>query len=220
MLTRPGAIPDLNGKSNEDKLTYSIANIKIVNFDIDRSVCVLKSVRTASPVTSAVLGFTSVTPEGSARLTLTVKEVNVQVEHDWKLDWNMKRYGSYFGKNIVRVRGLSSQITFTIHPDDRGTVVESATVSLGQVEHSCSILNSNFISELVAQAALDWFAEPLTKLLQAASQTAIEEFLKTANLEFRMTIWNALVLKICPDKVISELLMCLNDHLPRHGVPI
>jgi hypothetical protein len=192
-----------------------------MKFDIDRSVCVIKSTKTSS---SPIGTPGSVTPfslsQTGAQLVLTVKEVYVEVEHSWKLDWNIKRNGSYFGKNIVKVRGLSSQIVFTLFPDDRGTVIESAKISLGQVEHSCSILNSNFISEFVAQAALDWFAEPLTRLLQSASQTAIESFLKSANLVFRMQVWNGSILKIFPLNVISQILSCLNDNLPKHGVPI
>jgi hypothetical protein len=108
----------------------------------------------------------------------------------------------------------------TIHPDDQGPVIDSATISLGLVEHSCSILNSNFISEIVAQAALDWFAEPLTRLLQTASQSAIDQFLKSAVIDFRLHVWNASILKLVPGEVLAELLEVLNDHLPRQGVPI
>jgi hypothetical protein len=108
----------------------------------------------------------------------------------------------------------------TLFPDDQGPVIDSATVSLGQVEHSCSILNSNFISEIVAQAALDWFADPLTRLLQTASQSALDQFLKSAALDFRLKIWNASILKLVPVHVLAEIVAVLNDHLPRHGVAI
>ena len=225
MLTQPGGIPDLNG-SNEDKFNYHIGDIKITNFDINRSICVVKSVKTSgAPVATPSEGMPSFARQTSgasqsAQLVLTVKEVHVDVEHTWRLDWNLKRNGSYFGKNVVKVKGLSSQIVFTIYPDDRGTVVESAKISLGHVDHSCNILNSNFISELLAQAALDWFAEPLTRLLQTASQSAIEGFLKMANVTFRLQVWNGTVLKLFPPKVIGQMLQCLNDHLPKHGVPL
>jgi len=217
MLTQPGAIPNLSG-NNEGKFNYVISKIKILNFDIDRSVCLVKSVKTSTPAGTPAPPV--LTQSQGARLALIVKEVSVQVEHEWRIEWNAKRYGSYYGTNTVTIRGLSSQINMTLFPDDQGPVIDSATVSLGQVEHSCSILNSNFISEIVAQAALDWFAEPLTRLLQTASQSALDQFLKSAALDFRLKIWNASILKLVPVHVLAEIVAVLNDHLPRHGVAI
>ena len=215
LLTRPGVIPTLSG-NNEGKFNYVISKVRIVKFDLDRCVCLLKSLKTsASPVTTPMGG-----QEGAAKLALIVKEVNVQVEHEWRIEWNSKRYGSYYGTNTVTVRGLSSQVNLTLFADDQGPVIDSATISLGHVEHSCSILNSNFISEMVAQAALDWFAEPLTRLLQNASQTALDQFLKTAAIDFRIKIWNQSIIRIVPSQLLSELVSVLNDHLPKHGVPI
>lgn len=220
MLTRPEAIPTLSG-NNDGKFNYVISKIKVVKFDIDRCVCLIKSLKTSSPASSLPSSPTmrNLNPK-AAKLALVVKEVNVQVEHEWRIEWNAKRYGTYYGTNVVSVKGLSSQVNLTVHSDDQGPVVDSATISLGLVEHSCSILNSNFISEIVAQAALDWFAEPLTRLLQTASQSAIDQFLKKAAGDFRLNIWNASILKIVPQTVLTELVEVLNEHLPKQGVPI
>jgi hypothetical protein len=217
MLTRPGAIPNLTG-NNEGKFNYVISKVNVTKFDLDRCVCLIKSVKTSSPAESP--GPLTGPQSRGAKLALIVKEVNVQVEHEWRLEWNSKRYGTYYGTNTVTVQGLSSQVSLTLFPDDQGPVIDSATLSLGQVEHSCSILNSNFISEMVAQAALDWFAEPLTKLLQNASQTALDQFLKSAAIDFRIKIWNASILRIVPVEVLTELVSVLNDYLPKHGAPI
>jgi hypothetical protein len=217
MLTRPEAIPNLSG-NNEGKFNYVISKVKVVKFDIDRCVCLLKSLKTSSP--AGTPGPIIPASSQGAKLALIVKEVNVQVEHEWRIEWNAKRYGTYYGTNTVKVRGLSSQVNLTVFPDDQGPVVDSAMLSLGHVEHSCSILNSNFISEMVAQAALDWFAEPLTRLIQTASQTALDQFLKSAAIDFRLKIWNASILKLVPQEVLAELVAVLNDHLPRQGVPI
>jgi hypothetical protein len=211
MLTRPEAVPNLSG-NNEGKFNYFIGKINFLSFDIDRSLCIIKSLKTSSN--------TPLPASAGAKLALIVKEVNLQLEHEWKIDWNTRKYTSFFGKNVVTVKGLSCQVHFTVFPDDQGPVIESAKISLGVVEHSCTILNSNFISGILAQAALDWFAEPLTRLLQTASQSAIEEFLKSANAKFRLETWNQVILKIVPSQVLAEVLQALNDHLPRHGVPI
>lgn len=221
MMSATGVIPDLAG-NNEGKFNFSISGIKVVKFDLDRSVCVLKSIKTSSPIGTPST-TASVTPSENlrgAKLALIVKEVNVQLEHEWRIDWNAKRYGSYFGKNVVSVKGLSSHVEVTIFPDDQGPVIDSARISLGIVEHSCSILNASFISEMLAQAALDWFAEPLTRLLQSASQTAIEQFLKSATLAFRLQVWNGVVLPLIPGEMLADLLASLNDHLPKQGIPI
>jgi hypothetical protein len=219
MLTRPGSIPNLTG-NNEGKFNYVISKVKVTKFDIDRCVCLIKSIKTSSPASSVPGSPAARTTASGAKLALIIKEVNLQVEHEWRIEWNAKRYGTYYGTNSVSVKGLSSQVNMTIHPDDQGPVIDSATISLGLVEHSCSILNSNFISEIVAQAALDWFAEPLTRLLQTASQSAIDQFLKSAVIDFRLHVWNASILKLVPGEVLAELLEVLNDHLPRQGVPI
>jgi hypothetical protein len=220
MLTRPDAIPNLSG-NNEGKFNYCIGKIKFSNFDIDRSLCIIKSLKTSSSPLATPLPSSPVGPaRRGAKLALIVKDVNLQLEHEWKIDWNTKKYTSFFGNNLVTVRGLSCQVHFTVFPDDQGPVIESAKISLGLVEHSCKILNSNFISGMLAQAALDWFAEPLTRLLQTASQTAIDDFLKSTNATFRLEIWNQLILKIVPSHVLAEILGAVNDHLPRQGVPI
>lgn len=220
MLTQPNAIPNLSG-NNEGKFNYFIGKINFLNFDIDRSLCIIKSLKTSASPLATPLPSSPVGPRRQgAKLALIVKEVNCKLEHEWKIDWNTKKYTSFFGKNIVNVKGLSCQVHFTVFPDDQGPVIESAKISLGIVEHSCTILNSNFISGMLAQAALDWFAEPLTRLLQSASQSAIEEFLKTENAKFRLETWNQVILKIVPSQVLEEILAALNDHLPRHGVPV
>jgi hypothetical protein len=220
MISQPGTIPDLSG-SNEGKFNYAISGIKIVKFDLDRCVCLLKSQKGNSPGASpATTASATPTELRAAKLALIVKEVNIQLEHQWRIDWNSKRYGSYFGKNVVNVKGLSSKIEFSLFPDDQGAVIDSATISLGTVEHSCSILNASFISEMLAQAALDWFAEPLTRLLQTASQSAVEQFLKSASLSFRAHVWNRMVLPLVPQQMLAEVLGSLNDDLPRHGIPI
>jgi hypothetical protein len=197
-----------------------VTNIKMRNMGLERAICNVKSVRSLTPnVTPSTSAVLTESPDSHARLVLTVKEVSVRVDHEWKMDWNTKRQGSYCGTNSVSVKGLSCQIFLCIYPDDRGPVIESATINLGRVEHNCRFTNASFVSEMLAKAALDWFAEPLTRLLQSASQTAIEEFLKDMSGDFRLNTWNPVVLGIFPPGLLADILGALDQHLPRQGVP-
>ena len=209
MLSRPGAIPNLKG-SNEGRFDYSVENIRIRNFDLSRSLCNVKGVKSGTPSTGG----------DRADLLVTVKEVNLQIDHDWHIEWTGQKFVSYRGTNTVRVRGLSSQIFLSLFADDQGPVVTRSSISLGSVEHSCRIGNANIVSEILAQTALDWFAEPLTRLLQSASQTAVDQMLKDLNVQFRVDVWNGLVLRIFPHCVIQDIVGAIRDHLPAHGVPL
>jgi hypothetical protein len=215
MLSKPGAVPNLRGNS-DGRFDYAVENIRVASFDLSRAICNVKRavVKDGTPTAS----FSPLISR--ADLVINIKEVNLKVEHEWSIDWNQQRYGSYRGTNTVTVRGLSGQIFVSIFPDDQGPVVTSATINLGSVEHSCKMGNASIVSGILAQAALDWFAEPLTRLMQSASQSAIEQIVKDMNLQFRVDVWNAIVLASFPNNVVEGLVVAIRDHLPNHGVNI
>lgn len=152
-------------------------------------------------------------------ILLTIKAVNLCVNHDWRIDWKNQRYGSYWGRNRVIVRGLSAQIRFKFSTAD-GVSLVSSNVSLGQVEHNCKILNSNILSEIFAQTALDWFSDPLTRLIQTASQTEIESFLKSLCESFSDDVWKNQIFLIFPKNILEKIVYCISNHLPGFGVNI
>jgi hypothetical protein len=80
--------------------------------------------------------------------------------------------------------------------------------------------NASVVSGILAQAALDWFAEPLTRLLQSASQSAIERIIRDMNLQFRVNVWNSTILNVFPNSLVEAIVVAIRDHLPSHGVNI
>ena len=199
MLMQPGSIPRLTG-SHEGKFHYCVENVLVTNCDIDRSLCHLKRV------------------EDNSQILIVWRDVHVQLEHDWRIDWSQTTR-SYWGKNVVFVKGLSSEIRFSIDPHT-GPVIASATVNVGHVDHNCSVLNANLVSEILAQAALDWFADPLTKLIQEASQTALESLVRSQNEAFKTQVWEPIVRRVFPENFLTAALHALHTNLPSHGVPV
>jgi hypothetical protein len=216
MISKPGTVPNLRGNS-EGRFDYAIENIRVISFDLSRAICNVKRAvgKDLTPTASCL----SLLPT-RADLVVMIKEVNLQVEHEWTIDWNHQRFGSYKGTNVVTVRGLSCQVHVSIFPDDQGPVVTSATVHLGNVEHNCRMGNASVVSGILAQAALDWFAEPLTRLLQSASQSAIERIIRDMNLQFRVNVWNSTILNVFPNSLVEAIVVAIRDHLPSHGVNI
>jgi len=214
MLSKPGTIPDLKGNS-DGRFDYAIEKVRIKSFDLSRGICIIKP---ASSSTISTSGFSPLVTR--ADLVINIKEVNLQLDHEWTIDWNHQRYGSYKGTNTVTVRGLTGQVFLSLFPDDQGPVVTKATINLGSVEHSCKISNASMVSGILAQAALDWFAEPLTRLMQSGSQSAIEKIVQDMNLSFRVNVWNCIVMTTLPTCALEGFVSLIRDHLPAHGVNI
>ena len=191
MLLVPGAIPALTGQAA--KFQYVVDGIKINVCDISRAVCLLKP----GPV-------------------LIVKDVSLQVQHSWRID----RQGSiYYGTNVVSVKGLSAVIAMSLTEQD-GPSVSAATINLGSVQHQCKIDNANFVSGMLAQAALDWFTGPLTNLIQKAAQTSLEALLQKECEWFAQSVWKETVLTLFPSCMVLDIVDCINTSLPAHGVAI
>jgi hypothetical protein len=172
-----------------------IGGTEVTDIDIYKAACVLKRKRLDNL-------------EGDI-LTLVVKELHVQVNLDFEL-W-MRPAGKFVGTSEVSVRGVQGEFDLEVG-GSRPLNWRGSRVLLGSVIPTVRFTNGTLISEMLAHGVLDYFEDALTRTIEDAATTALNDWAKDKLEEVRYDH--------VTQEVAEEVLRILILELPTSGYPV
>ena len=198
---------------------YSIemSNFEIREMNLFSALCLLWK----RPITENSFGVSpvnhGVVSASALPLQLKIKNLCIALEHQFTATVKQSFIEpDYRGVNNVIIRGI--QITIDCDLTMAGPTFIGCSVVLGDVENTLSLTNAGLLSEIVAHAVLDWFKEPLIKVLETSATEGIKCYLENACKECSEGYWAGLRESLGP-LVLEDMVESLQCGFPAHGFP-